>query len=290
MRAGELGAFLRSRRSRVAPADIGFPTGGRRRAPGLRREEVASLAGVAVSWLARLEQGRAHSVSPEVLAALAQALRLDDVERAHLFALAGLRAERSTTPGTAKTPATPPRLIVTPALRTLLDALDPNPAYLLDRGWNIVAFNAAEAALFPGLLRSGDSPPNLLALIFGDDDLRRLMVDHHEEQARLVAQFRVHCTDWPDDPELSARIESLAKTSSEFAALWAAEDVAPFVTTRRLFDHPVAGRLEFDHHRFAALDQAGTQLVVYTPLPGSDSATRLHDGAAARPRSEDPAR
>ncbi|HZQ84039.1 MAG TPA: helix-turn-helix transcriptional regulator [Acidimicrobiales bacterium] len=267
MRAAELGAFLRSRRSRLSPADAGFPTGpgDRRRAPGLRREELASRAGVAVSWLARLEQGRAHSVSPEVLAALAGALKLDDVERVHLFALAGFRADR----------VAPPRVAVTPALRALLDALDPNPAYLLDRAWNIVAWNEAEAALFPGLLRFGESAPNLLELIFGDDDLRRLMVDHDEEQVRLVAQFRVHRTDWPDEPELAALVASLLATSAAFTALWAAEDVAPFVTTRRVFDHAVAGRLEFDHHRFAALDQVGTQLVVYTPVPGADSAERL---------------
>jgi len=225
------------------------------------------MAGVAVSWLARLEQGRAHSVSPEVLAALASALRLDDVERAHLFALGGFVVAR----------AGAPRVAVTTALRSVLDALEPNPAYLLDRAWNIVAWNGAEAALFPGLLRFGESVPNLLELIFGDEDLARLMVDHAEEQVRLVAQFRVHCTDWPDDSELAALVASLLATSPEFATLWAAEDVAPFVTTRRVFDHPRAGRLEFDHHRFAALDQVGTQLVVYTPIAGSDSAERLRE-------------
>jgi len=231
------------------------------------------MAGVAVSWLSRLEQGRAHSVSPEVLAALAGALRLDDVERAHLFALAGFRVGR---------PSVPPAPPVTPALQAVLDALDPNPAYLLDRPWNIVAWNAAEAALFPGMVTSGDDGvANLLELIFGNDDLARLMVDHAEEQARLVAQFRVHCTDWPDDPDLLALIASLLATSPAFAALWAAEDVAPFVTTRRVFDHPLAGHLEFDHHRFAALDQVGTQLVVYTPIDGSDSAVRLRDATLA---------
>jgi transcriptional regulator with XRE-family HTH domain len=264
VRAEEFGAFLRSRRARLAPADAGFPDD-RRRTPGLRREEVAAIAGVAVSWLARLEQGRAHSVSPEVLAALANALRLDRVERAHLFALAGFRADADDGP----------RPEVTPALRALLDALDPNPAYLLDRCWDIVAWNQAEAALFPGLLGHTDGPPNLLDLVFGDEDLARLMVDHEEELVRLVAQFRVHRTDWPDDPGLAELIARLRSTSPRFAALWAAEDVAPFVTTRRVFDHPRAGTLEFDHHRFAALDQPGVQLVVYTPIPGSDSADRL---------------
>ena len=256
MRSEELGDFLRSRRARVRPGDVGFPDADRRRAPGLRREEVAAVAGVAVSWLARLEQGRAHAVSPEVLASLANALRLDDVERAHLFALAGLRADRRALPGPH----------VSPALRVLLDSLDPNPAYLLDRCWDIVAWNAAEAALFPGLLGHGrDRPPNLLDLVFRNDDLRRLMVDHDEEAVRLVSQLRVHRTEWPDDDDLGGLIADLEATSPHFAELWGAKDVAPFVTTRRVFDHPSAGRIELDHHRFAVLDQAGAQLVVYTP-------------------------
>lgn len=235
------------------------------------------MAGVAVSWLARLEQGRAHSVSAEVLAALAGALRLDDVERAHLFALAGLRADRHALP--------PPQ--VTPALRVLLDELDPNPAYLLDRCWNIVAWNAAEAALFPGLLgHSSERVPNLLHLAFRDPDLQRLMADHDEEVVRLVSQLRLHRTDWPHDPDLGQVIADLEFTSAGFAGLWAAKDVAPFTTTRRLFDHPVVGRLEFDHHRFGVLDQAGSQLVVYTPVPGSDSVGRLRraDYGRERPR------
>jgi len=261
VRAVELGEFLRSRRERLRPEDVGYPDT-RRRAPGLRREEVAAMAGVAVSWLARLEQGRAHSVSAEVLAALSSPLRLDDAERVHLFALAGFRA----VPAAAET-------AIAPALRVLLDALDPCPAYLLDRAWNIVAWNEAEADLFP-VLRGLDRP-NLLELVFENASLAALMADHDEELVRLVSQFRLHRTDWPDDPDLSAMITRLCETSPRFAERWAAKDVAAFATTRRVFDHPGAGRLEFDHHRFGALDQTGLQLVVYTPVPGSDSAARL---------------
>lgn len=271
MRPVELGKFLRSRRLRVSPADAGFPAD-RRRVPGLRREEVASVAGVTVSWLARLEQGRAHSVSSEVLDALARALRLDDTERAHLFALAGFRTDRRPTG----------RPEIGAALRLLLDALDPNPAYLMDRTWNIVAWNQAEAALFTGLLSYVETPPNLLDIVLGDDDLRHLMVDHDAEVVRLVTQFRVHCTDWPDDPELGRLIARLEASSETFARLWSARDVAPFTSTRRVFDHPVAGRLEFDHHRFAAPDESGMQLVVYTSVPGSDSAARLREATRGR--------
>ena len=254
MRAAELGEFLRTRRSRVDPAEVGFTATDRRRAPGLRREELSSLAGIAVSWLAKLEQGRAHAVSPDVLVALAGALRLDDAERSHLFVLAGLHYDA----------ADPPSPRVTDALRALLDGLEPNPAYLLDRAWNIVAWNRAEADLFPGL-DAHDGTPNLLELVFGDADLARLMADHDEERVRLVAQLRDHRAHLPDDPELTDVIAHLQETSTRFAELWSAHDVAPFVTTRRAFDHPQRGWLEFDHHRLAVLDQAGAQLVVYTP-------------------------
>jgi transcriptional regulator with XRE-family HTH domain len=251
MRAREVGEFLRSRRARVDPATAGFSPG-RRRTPGLRREELASLASVTVSWLAKLEQGQAHAVSPEVLASLARALGLGAAERTHLFALAGYRVAE---PEGAATD-------VTPALRTLLDELEPNPAYLLDRCWNIVAWNDAEVALFPKLATL-DSP-NLLELVFGDDDLGRLMVDHAEELVRLVAQFRLHRTDWPDDPEIEALVDRLRSTSRTFDDLWTANDVSPFVTTRRVFDRADIGRVEYDHHRFSVLDQPGMQLVVYT--------------------------
>lgn len=251
MRAVEVGAFLRTRRARVDAVAAGFPRE-RRRTPGLRREELASLAGVTVSWLAKLEQGQAHAVSPEVLASLARALDLSDAERIHLFALAGYRS--------AAGDVAPE---VTPALRSLLDQLEPNPAYLLDRCWNIVAWNEAEARLFPKL--TSYDTPNLLELVFLDDDLGRLMADHDEELVRLVAQFRLHRTDWPDDPAIDALVERLQHRSPTFARLWEANDVSPFVTTRRIFDRSDTGRVEYDHHRLAVLDQPGMQLVVYTP-------------------------
>jgi transcription regulator MmyB-like protein len=101
------------------------------------------------------------------------------------------------------------------------------------------------------------------------------MVDHDQELVRLVSQFRLHCADWPDEPELDDIVRHLNATSPRFAELWQAKNVAPFVTTRRVFEHPRAGHLEFDHHRLAVLDQPGMQLVVYTPVPGTDSAERL---------------
>jgi transcriptional regulator with XRE-family HTH domain len=256
MRAAELGEFLRSRRRRVDPVAAGFPAS-RRRTPGLRREELASLAGVTVSWLGKLEQGQAHAVSAGVLASLSRALGLDAAEHRHLFTLAGL----------APTDAPPPAGEVTPALRVLLDELDPNPAYLLDRCWNIVAWNAGEAALFPELAEL-PAPRNLLELVFLDPDLRRLMADHEQEMVRLVSQFRVHHTDWAHDAAVAEVVTSLRSRSPRFAALWDARDVAPFASTRRRFHHPTGVR-ELDHHRLAVLDQPGMQLVVYVPVTDS---------------------
>jgi hypothetical protein len=173
--------------------------------------------------------------------------------RTHLFGLAGYRVA-----GAEQTAR------VTPALRTLLDELEPNPAYLLDRCWNIVAWNAAEERLFPKLA-TFDQPPNLLRLVFLDDDLARLMLDHAEELVRLVAQFRLHRSDWPDDPDIEDVVDGLAASSPTFARLWEANDVSPFATTRRVFDRADLGRVEYDHHRLAVLDQPGMQLVVYLP-------------------------
>jgi transcriptional regulator with XRE-family HTH domain len=263
VQAEELGAFLRTRRERADPALGGWSGSARRRAPGLRREEVAAVAGLTVSWLARLEQGKAQSVSAQVLGALARALRLDELEREHLFALAGLRADPPSAPPT-EVPA---------SIIAVLHALEPNPAYVLDRAWNMVAWNSAEARLFPGILER--VPPNLLEFVFCDDRIRSLIVGYEDEAAQLVSQFRTHCTDWPGDPGITEVVDRLCATSDDFAQRWASHDVAPFATTRRVFDHPIAGRLEFEHHRLEVLDQPGTILVAFVDAPGSDSSARL---------------
>lgn len=228
------------------PASLGFPAA-RRRTPGLRREELAVVAGVTVSWLTKLEQGRAQSVSVEVLDSLSRALDLAPAERDHLFTLAGYCVDE------------PPRATaqVTPGLRVLIDALEPNPAYLLDRCWNLVAWNAAEERLFPSLATRRDDAPNLLELVFEDDELAVLMADRSVERRRLVSQFRAHCVDWPDDPDIERLLATLRARSSTFAQMWDERDVAPFTSIRRVFAHPELGHLELDHHRLAVLDQPG---------------------------------
>ncbi|MEM9516114.1 MAG: helix-turn-helix transcriptional regulator [Actinomycetota bacterium] len=256
MRADELGDFLRSRRTRP---EIGRPDTGRR-TPGMRREELAAAADVTHSWIVKLEQGRARSVSVGVLAALARALQLDVAERTHLFALAGYR-----------TGADAPDASVTSSLRVLLDELEPNPAYLLDRTWAMVGWNRSEEALFPPLRHHVGQRPNLLELAFLDSELDALLTDADAERARLVAQFRAHIIDWPDDPQIAIVVDRLRHESAQFRELWARGDVDAFHTTRRQFAHDRPGWRLLDHHRLAVLDQPGMQLVVYTPIDAATS-------------------
>ncbi|MEM8619373.1 MAG: helix-turn-helix transcriptional regulator [Actinomycetota bacterium] len=249
MRAEELGAFLRSRRTRPA---LDRP-GDSRRTGGLRREELAAASDVTHSWIVKLEQGRARSVSVDVLAALARALQLDAAERSHLFALAGYRIEPRS-----------PDSVITAGLRRLLRELEPNPAYLLDRVWNMVDWNRAEEALFPPLADRRGTAPNLLELAFLDAELDTLMIDSNEERERLVAQFRAHTVDWPDDPDIAVLLDRLRFEAPRFRQLWDRGDVGVFHSVRRRFEHSSWHIL--DHHRLAVLDQPGLQLVVYTPV------------------------
>jgi transcriptional regulator with XRE-family HTH domain len=253
VRAAELGEFLRSRRARVDPVAAGFPATHRRRSSGLRREELSSLAGVAVSWLAKLGQGGAHAVSPDVLDALAHTLKLDAAERSHLFALAGLRAER----------ADPPAPRVTPALRALLTALEPNPAYLLDWAWNMSPGTTPKPACSPGCSTRKARPTssNWSSSMFS-------------WRGSWPITTTSACVSYPScEPTApSGPMTPSSPTSSNGS--WRPRPALPtcgsrttsprFMTTRRVFDHPTRGRLELDHHRLAVLDQPGAQLVVYT--------------------------
>ncbi len=253
MRADELGEFLRSRRERLEPAAVGIPAGTNRRTPGLRREELAVMAGVGVSWLTRLEQGRANSVSSEVLASLATALRLSAVERAHLFSLGGVALA-------ATAVATSPN----ESHRRLVDGLHPNPAYLLDHNWDMVAWNQAEADLFP-LLNHAPDNPNLLRLFLDDQAVRASVGDWEAEVERLVRQFRAHMAEFPS-PYLQQLSVDLRARHQEFASAWDRHDVAPLAPKVRVINHQ-GGQLQFDQHRLSLPDHPGWLLVVFVPIP-----------------------
>lgn len=254
MRATELGDFLRTRRERLDPAAVGIPRGTNRRTPGLRREEVAVLAGLGVSWLTRLEQGRANRVSAEVLGGLATALRLSSTERAHLFSLAGVALAAEAMPSS-----------VNEGHRRLVDGLNPNPAYLLDHNWDLIAWNSAEEDLFPLLKSSGDNP-NLLRLFLEHGALQDFIDDWPIEVERLTRQFRAHMAQFPSDSlvELAVELRAVHKT---FSDAWDRHDVAPLTPKIRIINHP-SGQLSFDQHRLALPDHPGWQLVLFIPIPG----------------------
>ncbi|MFI9817725.1 helix-turn-helix transcriptional regulator [Saccharothrix variisporea] len=257
-RRHQLRDFLRARRARITPEDVGMPAAGRRRTPGLRREEVAVLAGVGVSWYTWLEQGRDIRVSGEVLDAVARALRLSDTERAHLYVLAGLN---------------PPRPVgrdreVTPQLRRLVDAWSPNPAILRDRYHNLLAINDGTRTV----LGYDDTDHNCLISFFTHVRYR----EPHEHWASVapvvVASFRAAAAHAPDDPEFQRLVAELTDLSPEFARLWARHDVGVPEQAVKAVHHPEVGELLFDLTTLTVTDHPDWYLELYHPRPGTPTA------------------
>jgi transcriptional regulator with XRE-family HTH domain len=261
----DLGSFLRSRRARLRPADVGLPEyGGRRRVLGLRREELARLAGISPGYYTRLEQGQTPRVSDHVLKAVGAALRLDETERSHLRAL--VRPPRTTEPGAES---------VRPALRTLLDSLGATPALVLGRHADILAWNPVGHALMAGHLPFDESP-NAARLVFLDPAARRLFGDGWARKCRdTVADLRLIAGRRPDDPVLAALIAELTEHSVEFSALWRAHPVALCASHTRHYRHPSAGPLTLTHQLLDLGDGSGQRLVLYAAEPGSPSAAAL---------------
>ncbi|MFB4318809.1 helix-turn-helix transcriptional regulator [Actinomadura sp. 21ATH] len=262
-RREELRDFLRTRRARLRPADVGMPEAGRRRTPGLRREEVAVLAGVGVSWYTWLEQGRDIKVSDGVLDAVAGALRLDEAEREHLYLLAGLNppARAGAEGGEA----------VTPELRRVLEAWSPRPGYVRDRHWNFIAVNDGARAVFG----YGESDRNCLVMFFTSARYRALHA-HWDEAARgVVARFRADAARYPDDPEFGRLIDRMLAGSPEFAELWARHEVSAGGQVVKAVEHPEAGTLVFESTLLPLAGRPGLHLVLYNPRPGSGTEARL---------------
>lgn len=267
-RRAELGEFLRSRRARLRPEELGLPEfGGRRRVPGLRREELALLAGVSVDHYVRLEQGRSLHFSTEVLDAVARALRLDAAERDHLHRLA--RPDPATAPGAAD--RRPPRS----GIYRLLSSIHDVPAYLVDRNTTVLAWNPLAAALITDF---GALPPerrNLARLNFLDEGVRRLYADWPARARDLVGFLRLDAGHRPADPSTAALIEELSAASAEFRQLWAEHQVKDKRHGRYLYRHPLVGELELAYETLRLPDDPGLALVVHAADEGSASHTAL---------------
>lgn len=264
-RRDDLAEFLRARRAAVSPSDVGLPDGPRRRTPGLRREEVALLAGVSVTWYTWLEQGRPINASADVLDALARTLRLSAAERTHLHTLAEEPAAAVDEP-----PAVAPDALV-----RLVDSLAPAPAYVLGPAWEFLAWNGPQERLFPQLVTLPPADRNLLWLVFAVPAIRALIDDWSDEARRMLAEFRADTAGHREHPAVNEIVARLNAQSSEFAAWWPDHDVARFETRLRHFTHPRAGRLVFEFQQLTPVEWPQLKVVCQLPVPGDDSAARL---------------
>jgi transcriptional regulator with XRE-family HTH domain len=273
-RRHELGAFLRAHRARLRPTALGLPAGQRRRTPGLRREEVAQLAGVSATWYSWIEQGREVSASATALARLATALQLAPAERRYLFDLAAKRDPAAPTSDgvLSETPA--------PLARTV-EAIA-TPAYILDRQWNALAWNDPARRLFVGWL-DGSGPethPNLLRFIFLAPAARRFIRSWEQRAHRVLAEFRAECGVCPEDAGMHALVEELSAKSRLFARLWAEHDVLEREGGRREFHHPADGLLVYEQIGFALAGRPEVKLVMLIPAAAR---RRPSEGAEGTP-------
>jgi transcriptional regulator with XRE-family HTH domain len=259
-----LAAFLRARRDAVTPEQAGLPRGRGRRTPGLRREEVALLAGVSLTWYTWLEQGRRINASPDVLRAIGRALRLDEAGQEHLLALARPSTEPVEAPSEAPT-----------ALVRLLDALEPAPAYVLGPHWEFLAWNTAQARLYPRIVELEGPQRSLLWVLFADPHARELIVDWDIHARQALAEFRAATSATRSDPRLRELVAVISEASEEFRAWWAEHDVSRFETRLRRFHHPAAGELTFEYQQLAPVEWPHLRVVCQLPVPGDDSAERL---------------
>ncbi|MFI7226862.1 helix-turn-helix transcriptional regulator [Nonomuraea angiospora] len=260
-RAG-LAGFLRSRRELVRPSDVGLEGGKRRRTPGLRREEVARLAGMSVDYYARLEQARGPRPSRQMLGAIARALRLTDDERAHLYYLTG------EPPG----PPPGPAQDVRPGVLHLLDRLDDTPAFVSDAKYDVLAWNPLAAALLTDFSVLPPGERNLIWRYFTDPRAReRQDPDGAWRFAReSVADLRAAAARYPDDPGIRRLVDRLLAGSAEFAELWAGHDVTVRRSARKRINHPAVGWLELDCETLH-VPEGDQWIVLYTAAPGSPS-------------------
>jgi len=265
-RRREAGEFLRSRRERLTPEDVGLPKGFRRRTPGLRREEVAMLAGVGATWYTWLEQGRDVRPSAEVLGAIANALRLDRAEQRHLFVL-------NDRPMPAPPELGPER--IDSGLRRLLDSLMGQPALVLGRRWDILAWNQAADAVFGPYERLQGDERNMLHLVFANPEHRRLLVDWRAVAKSSIAMFRGDCARYAGHAEFERLVTKLSRISPEFDEWWPMREVAEPLAGQKRLDHATAGRMDFEYSTFGVGEPATMKLVVFTPLVTDGSAEKL---------------
>jgi transcriptional regulator with XRE-family HTH domain len=269
-----LAAFLRSSRERLSPEEAGLPITARRRTAGLRREEVAQIAGVGVTWYTWLEQGREIQVSTDYLERISLALRLDATERAHLFMLAHNRPP----------PATPAQSSrVTPALRRMLEAVA-GPAYLATACLDVLAWNTTLSAVFGDLETLPPEERNMIWLVFASPSHRASIPNWEADARGMLARFRVEFGRHRNEPRFTELIERLKQASQEFRQWWPEQDVRRRITAAKRFEVPRFGTLELEQSAFLVEDSPELRLVVYSPV--NEETARIVEQLGAGWRAE----
>ncbi len=279
-RRAELAAFLRTRRERITPEEVGLPPGTRRRTAGLRREEVALLAGVGVTWYTWLEQGRPINASTQVLDAIARTLKLDQPEREHLYRLADVPEARAAEQEAAQVAE------VVPGIQQILDGFTGLPSALLNERFDLLAWNAAYAAVFPDVVSQPTCERNVLWLSFTFPSCCHPYPRCESQLRMLVAQLRAAYGRHVGEPVWTRFVRRLQAASPEFSRLWAQHDVASPTSYLKVFRHPAHDRMVMTTTSLGVLAAPGTRVVVYTPSDETTSAAlaSLITGAGATAR------
>jgi transcriptional regulator with XRE-family HTH domain len=262
-----LGDFLKTRRARLQPEDVGLPPGQRRRTPGLRREEVAMLAGVSVTWYSWIEQGRDVGFSQAVLASIGRALRLAPHEREYLFHLA---QKTDTSPPVHASPQT-----LDPVLMDIVEHQSDYPAYIMGPYWHLWAWNQSACGLFGDFGTIAPRHRNMIWYTMVIPETRTLVVDWAERAQRLVAEFRADCGPYLTDPWLAEFVEELREASPEFGGWWEQHDVHRRDGGYREFDHPQVGRVITQQTTFRLGSDPQVKLVIHVPLDAEQSKAKL---------------
>lgn len=264
-RLQELANFLKTRRARLTPAEVGLPDGFRRRTPGLRREEVAQLANLSTTWYTFLEQGRDIRVSAQVLESIAQTLQLTPDERTHLFMLALQQPP----------PTLPQKQSVSAVLQHLIDHLELCPAFITSYQFDVLAWNQAACVLFGDFAGMTARERNRMWDFFTNPAGRQMLVDWERHAQVMLAWFRSTCGRYLGDAKLTELAADLQRVSPEFRQGWAQHEVQRKYEGLKVYEHPLVGRLEFEYSLFQAIVASELSLVVYTPVPESGTAERL---------------
>lgn len=256
-----LGEFLRATRERLTPEQVGLLSHGRRRTPGLRREEVAQLANIGVSWYTSIEQGKDVHPSHQVLESLAAALKLSDDERQYLFLLS--KSDELEEVEIYKE--------VSKGLERTIFALEPNPAYIMNKYWDVLLWNRAAEFLFrfPSYSGNLDTKPNILQQFLMDPFKREINSDWEERAKIMIARFRADCARYPQDARLNEMIEKFKQKSELFRLWWPRYEVKTVTDCHKVWNHPEIGELEFEHVNLQLSNYPDLKVMIYTASPAT---------------------